>query len=159
VTPGTAPFICPACGKLQGTNAECLSCRDAAAKELAREARDVTDEAALAARAEAARRFGENPPWYARYGAGRVLTRLRLLRKVVGDFASGRYRRMPWRSVAVCAAAIAYVVSPFDLIPDFLVPVGWTDDLLVLALAWGVVKKELREYCAWKGVSPAHFGL
>jgi len=149
---------CPACGKPQGTNAACLSCRDAAAHELAREARDVTEDA-LAARADEARLFTNRPPWYARTSAGKVLTKLRLLWMVVGDYAAGRYRRLPWRSVAVCAAAMAYVVSPFDLIPDWIVPIGWTDDLLVLALAWGTVKKELRDYCAWKGVSPAHFGL
>jgi uncharacterized membrane protein YkvA (DUF1232 family) len=149
---------CPACGKPQGTNAACLSCRDAAAKELAREARDVTEEG-LAARAEAAREFTERPPWYAKMGAGKVLTKVRLLWMVLGDFAAGRYTRMPWRSVVVCAAAVAYVLSPIDLIPDCIVPIGWTDDLLVVTLAWNVVKKELREYCAWKGVSPAHFGL
>lgn len=148
--------LCPACGKLQGTNADCLSCRDAAAKELARGARDVTD---AGERAEAAGRFLDRPPWYARFGAGRVLTRLRLLRMILGDYATGAYRQVPWRSIAVCGAAVAYVILPFDLIPDWIVPIGWTDDLLVLALAWGMVKRELREYCAWKGVSPAHFGL
>ena len=87
------------------------------------------------------------------------MTRLRLLYMVLGDYAAGRYRRLPWGTVAVCAAAVAYVLMPFDLIPDWLVPVGWTDDLLVLTLAWRFVKRELRTYCAWKGVSPAHFGL
>jgi uncharacterized membrane protein YkvA (DUF1232 family) len=149
---------CPACGKPQGANAGCLSCRDAAAKELAREAKDITD-ATVRERAEAAALFSDRPPWYARVGAGKVLTKLRLLGMVLGDYVSGRYRKVPWRAVAVCAAAVAYVISPFDLIPDWLVPIGWTDDLLVLALAWGYVKKELREYCSWKGVSPAHFGL
>lgn len=154
--PVTSP--CPACGKPQGTNAACLSCRDAAARELAREARDVTEDG-LAARAEEARLFANRPPWYARTGAGKLLTRVRLLWMVVADYAAGRYRVVPWRSVAVCAAAMAYVISPIDLIPDWIVPIGWTDDLLVVALAWGMVKKELRDYCAWKGVSPAHFGL
>jgi uncharacterized membrane protein YkvA (DUF1232 family) len=153
-----APTPCPACGKPQGTNAACLSCRDAAAKELAREARDVTAES-LEERARRARLFTESPPWYARTGAGKVMTKLRLLWMVVGDYAAGRYRRLPWRAVLLCAAAMAYVLSPFDLIPDWLVPIGWTDDLLVLALAWNAVKGELRDYCAWKGVSPAHFGL
>ena len=152
------PATCPACGKPQGSNAACLSCRDAAARELAREARDVTD-TTVAERADAARRFTDRPPWYARLGAGKLLTRLRLLWMVLSDYVSGRYRRVPWRSVVLCAAAVAYVLSPIDLIPDWIVPIGWTDDLLVLALAWGMVKKELREYCAWKGVSPAHFGL
>lgn len=153
-----APRICPACGKPRGTNVDCLSCRDAAAKELAREAKDITDES-LAKHAQAASLFAERPPWYARFGAGKVLTKLRLLRMVVSDYVAGRYRKAPWGAVAACAAAIAYVLSPFDLVPDFLVPVGWTDDLVVLALAWGFVKRELREYCAWKGMSPAHFGL
>lgn len=149
---------CPACGKPQGTNAGCLSCRDAAARELAREARDVTD-ASMPERAEAAALFSDHPPWYARMAAGKVLTKLRLLRMVLGDYVSGQYRKVPWSAVVVCAAAVAYVLSPFDLIPDFLIPIGWTDDLVVLALAWGFVKRELREYCTWKGVSPAHFGL
>jgi uncharacterized membrane protein YkvA (DUF1232 family) len=151
-------LTCPACGKPQGSNAACLSCRDAAARELAVEARDVTEES-LAGRAEIARRFTERPPWYARNRAGKVLTKLRLLWMVLGDYAAGRYRKLPWRSIAVCAAAIAYVISPLDLIPDWIVPIGWTDDLVVLTVAWGVVKRELREYCSWKGLSPAHFGL
>jgi uncharacterized membrane protein YkvA (DUF1232 family) len=78
---------------------------------------------------------------------------------VLADYSMGRYRKVPWRSIVVCGAAIAYVLSPLDLVPDWLVPVGWTDDLLVLTVAWGMVKKELREYCAWKRISPAHFGL
>lgn len=152
------PRLCPACGKPQGTNAACLSCRDAAARELAREAKDVTYDS-MPGRAQAAALFSDRPPWYARVAAGKVLTKLRLLRMVLGDYASGTYRKVPWRAIVVCAAAVAYVLSPFDLVPDFLVPIGWTDDLVVLALAWGFVKRELREYCTWKGVSPAHFGL
>ncbi len=149
---------CPACGKPQGSNAGCLSCRDAAARELAREARDVTD-ASIAEQAERAGRFVDRPPWYARFGAGKLLTRVRLLRMILSDYVSGRYRQVPWRAIAVCAAAVAYVISPLDLVPDWLVPIGWTDDMLVLALAWGMVKRELRAYCAWKKISPAHFGL
>jgi len=78
---------------------------------------------------------------------------------VLRDYANGTYRKLPWRAVAALAAAVVYVVSPFDLIPDFLGPLGWTDDLLVVALTWGLVKRELRAYCEWKGLSPAHFGL
>ena len=152
------PRTCPACGRLQGSNADCLSCRDAAARELADAARDVTP-GALGARADRAGRFLAHPPWYARAAPGKLLERLRLLWMVVKDYAGGRYRPLPWKAVAAIAAAIAYTVSPIDLIPDFLVPLGWTDDLVVVALAWGFVKRELRAYCAWKGLSPAHFGL
>ncbi len=158
MVPPSEPITCPACGKPQGTNGSCLSCRDAAARELAREARDVTD-ASLEGTAAAGLRFTRRPPWYARFAAGRLLTRVRLLAMVLGDYVHGRYRKVPWEAIAVCAAAIVYVVSPLDLVPDWLIPVGWTDDLVVLSLAWTMVKRELRAYCEWKRISPAHFGL
>ncbi|HSD21277.1 MAG TPA: DUF1232 domain-containing protein [Anaeromyxobacter sp.] len=46
-----------------------------------------------------------------------------------------------------------------DLVPDVLFPIGFADDAVLLAMTWGLVKRELRDYCAWKGLSPAHFGL
>ena len=152
------PDRCPACGKRRGSNAACPSCRDAAARELAGEARDVTDET-LSSRSDAGRRFAEHPPWWARLAPRGLLRRVRLAAGLVGDYATGRYRTIPWRSVIFLTAAIAYVVSPLDLIPDVLVPVGWTDDILVMAVAWSMVKQDLRAYCAWKGLSPAEFGL
>ncbi len=149
---------CPACGRPQGTNAECLSCREAAARELATEARDVTP-AVVPATAGKLAAFLSRPPWYARAAPGRLLDRLRLLWMVLRDYANGSYRKMPWKAIAAIVAATVYVLSPIDLIPDFLVPVGWTDDLLVVVLTWGLLKRELRAYCAWKGLAPAHFGL
>ncbi len=149
---------CPSCGKPRGSNIACLACRDAAARELADRARDVTDET-LEARAEASRRFAEHPPWYARLAPRRLLARLRLLGQLMGDYARGRYRRIPWTSVAAMAAAAAYVISPLDLIPDFFVPIGWTDDMLVVWLAWQVVRKDLRAYCEWKGLPAAEYEL
>jgi uncharacterized membrane protein YkvA (DUF1232 family) len=149
---------CPACGRPRGTSAECLSCRQAAARELAAEARDVTPEA-VPERAEKVGRFLARPPWYARAAPRGLLDRLRLLWMVLRDYADGSYRKIPWKAVAAVLAAAAYVLSPVDLIPDFLIPIGWSDDLLIVAMTWGLVKRELRDYCAWKGLAAAHFGL
>lgn len=149
---------CPSCGKVEGSNARCLSCRTTAARELADHARDVTEES-LGDRAAQGERFAARPPWYARFAPARLIAQVRLLSWALRDFRAGAYRDIPWRSIALAAAAVAYVVSPLDLIPDFLVPVGWTDDLVVLALAWRSVKAELRAYCAWKGLEAAKFGL
>ncbi len=153
-----APRTCAACGRTLGSNADCISCRDAAASTLAAEAEDITP-ASIPGHADAAGKFVERPPWYARRAPAHFKAKLRLLWMVLRDYASGTYRKMPWKAVAALAAAVVYVVSPFDLIPDFLGPLGLTDDVLVVALTWGLVKRELRDYCAWKGLSPAHFGL
>ena len=147
--------MCPACGKQRGSNGRCLSCREAAAKELACQAQDVTD--AAWAEGGAPRPRGQGP-WYARSGSGQFLPRLRLLGMVLSDQAHGRYRKAPARRLTLCAAAAAYAALPVDLLPDALVPSG-ADDLWVVALAQGLVKRELRAYCTWKGISPAHFGL
>ena len=149
---------CAACGRPLGSNADCVSCRDAAARDLAREAEDITPDS-VGAHADAAGRFLDRPPWWARRTPGALRAKVRLLWMVLRDYADGSYRKVSWKAVAAVAAAVVYVVSPFDLIPDFLVPIGWTDDLLVIALTWGLVKRELRAYCDWKGLSPAHFGL
>ena len=46
-------------------------------------------------------------------------------------------------------AALAYFISPLDILPDFLPIVGLTDDAAVLAgavrLVWGNIKPEHRE--------------
>ncbi len=147
---------CPACGRAPGSNAACLSCADRAARELAGASADITP-ARLAAAAREAERYAARPPWWARGAPAGLLARLRLLGLILGDVGRGAYR-LSWRAAAVLAAAALYVVSPFDLIPDFL-PFGFTDDLLVVALAVALVRRELRAYCAWKGLSPAHFGL
>ncbi len=153
-----APRTCPACGRALGSSAGCASCRDAAAGELAARARDITErDVEVAARKGAA--FVARPPWYARRGASRVLSHLDLARRVLADAVAGRYRRLPWVSLAALSAAVLYVVSPIDLIPDFLVPIGWTDDLLVMALAWQFLRGDLRRYCEWKGIEPAEYGL
>jgi uncharacterized membrane protein YkvA (DUF1232 family) len=152
------PKICPACGKLQGSNAECLSCRDAAARELAGSARDVT-RGSLAGRADRVSRWLEKPPWWAAAAPKGLLARLRLFWMLATDFVAGRYREASWRTLASVAAAAAYVLAPIDLLPDLLGPVGFTDDVLVLAIVWRLARGELRRYCEWKGLSPAHFGL
>jgi uncharacterized membrane protein YkvA (DUF1232 family) len=36
---------------------------------------------------------------------------------------------------ALVLASLAYLINPFDLVPDFAVGVGYADDLAVLALA------------------------
>lgn len=151
--------ICGHCGKALGSNVDCLLCRDTAARELSESARDVTDEDRVRGRGQAGERFARRPPWYARLAPKTLLSRLELISMLLGDYVARRYRRIPWRTITIAAATAAYVVSPLDLIPDFLVPIGWTDDMLALLLVWQMIKSELREYCKWKGVATSRYGL
>lgn len=157
VPTNTKTPACPACGGRSGANADCLSCREAAARELARGAEDITPRK-LEETVGRVARFLEHRPWWARGAPIDLLARLRLLWLVLRDTVKGDYR-LPWKGIAALAAAALYVISPFDLVPDFLGPLGFTDDALLVALTWGLMKRQLIEYCAWKGLAPGHFGI
>lgn len=77
---------------------------------------------------------GERPIRSAKVAAWRDLLRFlpdvaRLLGRVAKD------PRVPWHAKAVAGGAVAYVVSPIDLIPDFLGPMGQMDDVYVVTKA------------------------
>jgi uncharacterized membrane protein YkvA (DUF1232 family) len=42
-------------------------------------------------------------------------------------------------------AALAYFILPFDVIPDFLLALGFTDDLAVLMAAMAMVRGSIRQ--------------
>ncbi|MBV9898256.1 MAG: DUF1232 domain-containing protein [Chloroflexi bacterium] len=46
--------------------------------------------------------------------------------------------RTPWYARAVAGAVVAYALSPFDLIPDFIPVIGYLDDLVVVPLGVGL---------------------
>ena len=43
-------------------------------------------------------------------------------------------------------AAVLYVVSPLDIIPDFLIVAGLIDDAAIIAWAFNEMNKELTKY-------------
>lgn len=49
-------------------------------------------------------------------------------------------RETPWRVKAILGLAILYLLSPFDLVPDWIVGFGLLDDLTVVSLlvAWAI---------------------
>ena len=47
---------------------------------------------------------------------------------------------------AILAGALAYVVLPVDIIPDFILGLGWLDDTFVLAMVMAGVEQEISEY-------------
>ena len=61
-----------------------------------------------------------------------LLTRtgaFRLVLKLLKD------RRVPLRLKMLFPAALAYIIMPFDLVPDFLIGLGQFDDLIAVVLA------------------------
>ena len=80
----------------------------------------------------------------------RLIGNFKLLYSLIKDYWKGEYRDVsPW-SILVFFAAIIYVISPIDIIPDFLPLVGQIDDALILILCMYFLEKDLHKYKEWK---------
>ena len=79
-----------------------------------------------------------------------------LVFSMLKDYVKGDYRQVPWRTIAVLVGALAYVVAPLDLIPDFIPVIGWSDDCLALAGALAFARMDLEEYKEWKASHPSN---
>lgn len=87
----------------------------------------------------------------------KLTNQVRLLLDLVDDYWSGHYREVRWYSLGVAVAAALYFLSPSDLIPDALPGIGHLDDVLVMALALRLLRRELTAYCRFKGLDPAQY--
>jgi uncharacterized membrane protein YkvA (DUF1232 family) len=75
-----------------------------------------------------------------------IVTMVLLLR----DYASGRYRQVPWHVISAVAGAIAYFAAPLDVVPDFMPALGYLDDAIVVKVALDVARADLKKYREWR---------
>ncbi len=67
--------------------------------------------------------------------------------------------KFPWKTVVALAAALAYFINPFDIIPDFIPGIGYIDDLAALGIAFKLIRDDLQEYAVSKGLDLKDYGL
>ena len=79
---------------------------------------------------------------------------LKLLYHMLRDYVAGRYRKVPWNTVAATVTTFLYILNPLDLMPDFIPGIGYLDDGVVVALALLLVARDIGNYRSWRRVSP-----
>lgn len=88
----------------------------------------------------------------------RVMRALRLFVPMTRDVLQGRYRPVPWRAFALMALALAYLVMPFDLVPDFLLLVGLLDDAIIVGWLLSRIDHDLAAYRHWRDTADDGLG-
>lgn len=83
-------------------------------------------------------------------GLSRIRKQLILLWSYVKAVVSGEYTDYSAWAFVKATAGLLYVVSPFDLIPDFFPWVGWADDVLVVMYVCNLLNTELEKFAAWQ---------
>jgi len=75
---------------------------------------------------------------------------LQALVRLVRAWASGEYRKVPWRTVAVAVGALLYVLDPLDAVPDWIPGIGFVDDAAVVTALVASMRGELARFLDWE---------
>ena len=81
---------------------------------------------------------------------GKQIAKIELLINAIKDYWNGEYTKLPKRTLIAITVALIYILSPIDLIPDFIPVLGLTDDLMMLLFVWEMISRDIRDYAEWK---------
>lgn len=81
--------------------------------------------------------------------AGTALSNVPLMISLVRSYIKKEYTEIPLASVISIVMALAYVLSPVDIIPDML-PGGYTDDAVIILGCLALIKTDLEDYRLWR---------
>ena len=71
-----------------------------------------------------------------------LLLEIQALREMIKAYLAGNYK-FSKRTILYVVAGMLYFINPFDLIPDFILGLGFLDDAAILALVFKRIKKEV----------------
>jgi len=80
----------------------------------------------------------------------KVWENLQMMIGLVKDWLTGNYREVPRSTIVMIVAALLYLISPIDVIPDFIPIIGYLDDVFVIGLVINRIFKDLEKYKEWK---------
>lgn len=81
---------------------------------------------------------------------GRLWSDLPLLGRLLRAWKRGAYQGLSPRTVLALVGALLYLVSPVDLVPDFIPGIGFIDDAVVLAMLLQTLAQDLAAFRVWE---------
>lgn len=77
---------------------------------------------------------------------------IKLYFKMLGDVFTGKYKKVPVGTIAAIVGTLLYVLSPIDLIPDFIPVIGYLDDAFMFGLCLKACADDVEDYKKWKAM-------
>ena len=81
---------------------------------------------------------------------GRYLEDIIVMLQMLTDYIKGKYKEVPWWVIASVTFALIYLLSPIDLIPDFIPVIGYLDDAFVIGVCLHLIENDLQLYRKWR---------
>jgi len=79
-----------------------------------------------------------------------VVDDLRTMVRLINAWARAEYREIPKTTLVLVVAAVLYFVVPTDMIPDFIVGLGYLDDVAVIGWVARELRRELQAFRVWE---------
>ena len=76
--------------------------------------------------------------------------KLATIARLAKAYAQGHYRDISWKTMLSILAVIIYFINPFDLLPDVIPLLEFTDDFGVLLWVYNASSNEMRKFIAWE---------
>lgn len=70
---------------------------------------------------------------------------------MISEVISGHYR-MSFLTIAILIFSIAYIIFPYDLVPDSIFIIGWLDDIAALFFSIRRLIAETHRYIRFKAM-------
>ena len=78
-----------------------------------------------------------------------IIDDIGVLISLVKDYSKREYSSVAKSSIITVIAGLIYLVTPIDIVPDFL-PGGFLDDAVVIGYVINKLKEEIESYKEWK---------
>jgi uncharacterized membrane protein YkvA (DUF1232 family) len=79
----------------------------------------------------------------------KIWLELNQLFKMLRSWVRGEYKKTPVKTIISIVAGILYFVNPFDLIPDFIIGIGYLDDIAVITFVYNSIKTDIKDFSDW----------
>lgn len=74
-----------------------------------------------------------------------IWAELILLYEMLKDWARGEYQA-PWKTISAVAFALAYLMNPLDIVPDFFPLLGYLDDATLIKMTLDFIHDDIQKY-------------
>ncbi|NCC81388.1 MAG: DUF1232 domain-containing protein [Clostridia bacterium] len=81
-----------------------------------------------------------------------IWANLQVFFDLMKDWIKGNYKNVPLGSIIMITASIIYFLTPFDIIPDFIIGLGYIDDLSIISYTFKQIQNDIDKYQIWKSV-------